>query len=339
MRLKQLAKNIFSKFVAIYAFFVSVWFLSYQFIQDSWWGLVVLDKFAEYFVLPAGLLFLLSVVTRKKTTILSACIPLLISLYFYSSFFIPQSLNSRITTEQKIRVATYNIWNHNSEIRKVISVINDTEADVIALQEITEAQREELIAGLKINYPHYHVSKPVYGGTTALFSRFQLLDVKELDIQIDRPSILANIVWNDQLVTVVSAHLNPSFWAYWRQPWPKVPGNYLQYIKDQNAQVLAIQTELERRDEVEATILACDCNSQETASTNRILRKTFKDTFRTLGWQTGSINSPNLRFERNLMHIDYHWYAGNLTPIAIYRGTQTAESDHEPVIADFVVER
>jgi len=295
---------------------VVLWFLTNQFIQDSWWGFVVLDKFAEYFILPSGLIFLLSLFSAKRSTKILACFPVLICLYFYASFFTPISSPNTPVGKQHFRVATYNIWNHNTDLDQVVNVVNDTNANVIALQEITEDQRGPLIA---------------------IFSRTPLADITELDIQIDRPSILANVEWNNRIVTVVSAHLNPSFWAYWRQPWQEIPGNYHQYIKDQNAQVLAIQAELQQRGDVEATFLACDCNSQETASTNRLLQKTFKDTFRTIGWQLGSPGATNLRFERDLMHIDYVWFAGNVNPTAIYRGTQTAGSDHEPVVADFLV--
>jgi len=304
--------KVISGVVNFYAVFLVTWFLSNRFIQDSWWGLVVLDKFAEYFVLPAGLFLALSFFTKKSTTIAAAAAPVVVFLYFYGSFFFP--ISSRVISEEGkyLRVATFNIWNHNQDLK-------------------------ELISGLESAYPYYHVSTPIYGGTTAVFSRYPLSEVKEIDIGIDRPSIITNIMWQNQVVTFISAHLNPSFWAYWRQPWKEIPGNYLQYIKDQNKQVLAIRSELEQRGEVEAVILACDCNSQETASTNRLLRTWFKDAFRSVGWQLGSTKSSFLAFERNLMHIDYVWYAGNVVPLAVYRGTQTAGSDHEPVIAEFII--
>jgi len=328
--------KLISGLVKFYSVFLVVWFLYSRYFQDSWWGLVVLDKFAEYFVLPAGIFLVLSFFTRR-TTVVFAAFPVLIFLYFYGTFFYPISAQDISDEDQYLRVATYNIWNHNQDLEQVAIAVGNTQADVIALQEITEEQEKDLIAGLESQYPHYHISKPVYGGTTAIFSRYRLSEVKEIDIGIDRPSIIANIVWQNQSVTLISAHLNPSFWAYWRQPWNKIPGNYLQYIKDQNAQVLAIQNELEQQGTVNAAILACDCNSQETASTNRLLRTTFKDAFRSVGWQLGSTPSSRLSFERNLMHIDYLWYSGNTVPVSVYRGTQTAGSDHEPVIADFIV--
>ena len=332
----KFANKIFKKIVLIYAVFVTVWFFFNRFMQDAWWGLTVLDKFAEYFLLPACAICLLSAFSRKISTTIFSLVPALISIFFYWSFFVPIKPGVEVQEIDRFRVATYNIWNQNDDIGNVISAINNTYSDVIALQEITEEHRLPLIDGLISTYPHYHISKPVYGGTTALFSRHPLSDIYEHDVQIDRPSIIANVSWYDKQITIVSAHLNPSFWAYWQQPWHKIPGNYQQYIKDQNMQVSSVIETIELRPDTDATILACDCNSQETASTNRLLSGQFNDVLKSVGWQIGDTGSENLRFERKLTHIDYIWYSGAIVPKSIYRGNQTAGSDHEPVIADFV---
>jgi len=335
VKLGEISIRILKSAVLAYAGFVAIWFFSNRLFQDSWWGLVVLDKFAEYLILPAIPVFIFSVFTRRKQTIVASFLPVLVCAFFYAPFLKPISSEADAENENHFRVATFNIWNHNKNIKAVVDVINATQADVIALQEITEEQRSQLVAGLVPTYPYYHISKPVYGGTTAIFSRFQLNNVVELDIQIDRPSIIADLIWNESVITVVSAHLNPSFWAYWRQPWFEIPGNYLKYIKDQNRQVKEIQNELEQRSKSKATFLACDCNSQETASTNRLLRKTFNETYRSLGWQLGKSVLPGFRFEHNLTHIDYIWFSGDMLPVAIYRGMQNSQSDHDPIMAVF----
>lgn len=171
--------------------------------------------------------FIVGLFSRKKQTILVSFLPLLIFAFFYAPFLRPVSATAIAGTDNRFRVATYNIWNHNKDIAQVVEVINEMSADVIALQEITDDQRTQLVSGLAKTYPYNHISKPVYGGTTSIFSRLPLSNVIEIDIQIDRPSIVADLVWNEKVVTVVSAHLNPSFWAYWRQPRREIPGNYL----------------------------------------------------------------------------------------------------------------
>ena len=312
-----------------------LWFIANQFFQDTFWGIVVLDKFGEYFLFASIPVFIVALLSMKKVAIFSATPPLMVCGYFFLPFFLQFQTPQAQSADVYLRVATYNIWNHNDDLDAVVKLINSSGPDVIAIQEITEAQRAKFVDLLSVAYPYYHVSKPVYGGTTALFSRIELQNLIELDSGIDRPAIVADFEWQGKLISIVSAHLNPSFWAYYQKPWLEIPGNYLQYIKDQNTQAQMIIDALKTRTDSIAHFLSCDCNSQETASTNRLLNSLFKETFRSLGWQLGDPIESNLRYERDLSHIDYIWYTGDVEPIAIYRSRGSAGSDHEPLFADF----
>jgi len=324
-----------SRIIKTYCVLTILWFLSNRFLQDSWWGLVVLDKFAEYFLFASVPVLLLSLFSRNKTTILSATVPVMVCAFFYLPFFLKMTVPDAAEDTSYFRMATFNIWNHNKDIEAVVALINSAQSDVIALQEITDVQQSELTERLSRTYPYYHVSKQVYGGTTALFSRHKLFNLVELDINIDRPAILADLDWHGTNISVASAHLNPSFWAYHQQPWKQIPGNYHQYIKDQNAQANMIIDAFKNRTGSQAFFLGCDCNSQETASTNRLLSTFFKDTFRSIGWQRGYPANQSLSYEHNLMHIDYVWYAGHVIPNGIYRTKDSVGSDHQQVLADF----
>lgn len=327
--------SLIKKTATAYAVFVLLWFTANQLFQDSWWGIVILDKFAEYFLVAAVPIFLLSLLSRHTITVLLAVLPVAIAGYFYAPLISNFSKHTIIDRSERLRVTTYNIWNHNKELYAVDNIIKSIDSDVIALQEITEDQRLVVMNYLNSRYPYSHISKPILGGTTALFSRYSLENIIELDFGIDRPAIVADMQWQGVRVTVVSAHLNPSFWAYYQQPWYRIPGNYHQYIKDQNQQAAMIIEEVKTRTESAAVFLACDCNSQETASTNKLLRSYFKETFRSLGLQLGSPTNEALEFERKLNHIDYVWFAGSVEPAALYRAKESAGSDHQPVIADF----
>ena len=319
----------------MYCVFIVLWFLSNRLLQDSWWGLVVLDKYAGYFLFGSIPVVVLALLSRKKSWILTASIPLLVCAYFYLPFILPISTSKPLPDTGNLRIATFNIWNHNEDIEAVVALINEVNSDVIAIQEVTDVQRLELISLLSTTYPHYHVSKPVYGGTTALFSRHEMYNVVELEFDIDRPAIVADFDWQGHKVSLVSAHLNPSFWAYHQQPWRKIPANFHQYIKDQNTQALMIINTQKNRAASDAYFIACDCNSQETASTNRLFNSVFSDTLKTIGWQTGVPMDENLRYEHNLLHIDYIWHSGNAKPSALYRTKNSAGSDHDQIVADF----
>jgi len=327
--------SAFKRLIQAYSVFVVIWFLANRFIQDSWWGLTILDKFAEYFLVASIPVFILSWFFRGRAMVLFSLLPVLVTAFFYLPFVSKFPIPMTKPNAGYFRMATYNIWNHNTNLDIAVKTINEINADAIAIQELTDVQQSEFVTLLSPSYPHYYVSQQVYGGTTALFSKTELINAVELDFDIDRPAVVADVEWNGNVISVVSAHLNPSFWAYHDKPLLEIPGNFSGYIKDQNTQAQMILDEFVKRSDSNAHMLACDCNSQETASTNRLLRTQLKEPFRTLGWQMGMESGGKIKYEKNLSHIDYIWFAGDAQPVAIYRATETAGSDHELVFADF----
>lgn len=323
--------------IRLYGLFVSLWFVANQFFQDAWWPFVVLDKFAEYFLVASVPILLISLFTKKKLTMVLAVLPVLVTGYFYMPLLKPAGDAVAVEANDTLRIATYNIWNHNKDLAGVVELLRTTNADVVAVQEITDVQQEEFVERMSALYPHYLVSEQVYGGTTALFSKLDLYNVQELNFNIDRPAVIAEVKKNGSAVAVVSAHLNPSFWAYHDQPLLEIPRNYHRYIKDQNTQASMIIDALSARDGLSGAVLACDCNSQETASTNRLLSTYFKDAFRFIGLQLGEAPEAGLQYERKLSHIDYVWFAGDIKPVSIFRAKSGAGSDHAPVMADFYI--
>ena len=55
-----------------YSVFVLAWFLTNLIAQDSYWLLVGLDKFANYFLFPSLLILLLSLLSRSTKNIAAA---------------------------------------------------------------------------------------------------------------------------------------------------------------------------------------------------------------------------------------------------------------------------
>ena len=133
------------RLLQIYSLLVALWFLCNRLLQDSWWGLVVLDKFAEYFLFASIPVFLLSLLFRNKLTIHAAVLPLAACAFFCLPFFFKIQSPKIPTESDYLRVGTFNLWNHNKDIEGVVELLNNGNADVISVQEITQVQRPELV--------------------------------------------------------------------------------------------------------------------------------------------------------------------------------------------------
>ncbi|MGF1524391.1 MAG: endonuclease/exonuclease/phosphatase family protein [Leptolyngbyaceae cyanobacterium] len=231
-------------------------------------------------------------------------------------------------------MSTYNILNSNKNIDGLLAVIEQADSDLLAIQELTERLRSQIMDRLTQAYPYYYVSTPIRGGTTALFSKLPLMAIAELDFGINRPAVIATTTVDGREITVISAHLNPIYYALNNRPLKDMPRAIQQYIRDQNKQAKLLIDVLQDY-ESDAFILGCDCNSRATASTNKILEHFFLDAANVVGWGLGNTPIEASVHEHDLNRIDYIWYAGALKTKGVYRIANSGGSDHQLIFSDF----
>ncbi len=320
--------------IATYSLFVVLWFAAYLIVPDQWWPLILLNKLAYFFLVVAIPVFIVALLSWKKSTVGLALLPVLVFAYFYAPFLIPN--NAIEKNAPSLRVMTYNIWNQNKDIDSILKVINTAAPDVVAVQELMVDIQEEFVENMAISYPYYHVSPEVYGGTTAIFSKHDFTNVIEVDFKIDRPAIAVDIIIGDKAVTVIGAHLYPSYYSYHDRPVSEMPKAIGQYIKDQQSQIKLLVDLIKSTSDI-PVVLACDCNVQRTSSSRLLLEEVLTDSAVTLGWSLADQMPAGAKYEHNIDHIDYIWYAGPVRPMGLYRSIDAGGSDHAPIFADLFI--
>ena len=324
-----------------YLLLIGAWMLGRLVARDAWWPLVLLDKWGTWLLLAAWPVLVLAVATGRRWRIVAAAVPCLLFVQLHAPYLVPRpapavasSADGSPADEPTLRVMTYNVWNGNADLDRIAGAILGSGADVVAVQELVESRKAGLVERLETVYPHRFVSAPNRGGTTALFSRRPLGSVRALDFGIDRPAILADVTVAGAPVTVVSAHLNPSWYAYNERPIRTMPAAIERYVVDQREQVRQLIAVLRARSS-ERIVLACDCNVQKGSSTRSLLGSFFRDAAAATGWQRGEVPLPGTVHERGLLSIDCLWFRGPLAPRGVYRALDAGGSDHAPLFADF----
>ena len=105
----------------------------------------------------------------------------------------------------------------------------------------------------------------------------------------------------------------------------------------QNMQAKLIVDEIQEFEGI--VILGCDCNSKETSSSYRILANTLSNSARVAGWSLFGETPESTKYDRNLQHIDYIFYRGELEPFQVVTIKNSGGSDHSPVLAFFEMKR
>jgi endonuclease/exonuclease/phosphatase (EEP) superfamily protein YafD len=291
--------------------------------------MALLNRIVSPLFAPAPFAILLALVTRQGRALVVSLIPLLIFGGLFWPYLIPRP--ALVTRGPVLRVMTYNILYSNTDYDAVANVIRTYQPDLTALQEVQPRMMLELTTRLQDAYPFSQMGHEHPYGTTAVFSRYPMLNSRVLSLELDRTAVVSEVDVNGAPVTFISAHLL----AYGLQ-WvalPDIPRAVQQRVIDQNRQASLLIKEVQSRGG--AVILACDCNSQETSVSYRLLTGTMTNAARAAGWRMGTPAITGAQRDTDVQHIDYVFYRGALEPIQVYTVQAYGGSDHLPVLALF----
>jgi endonuclease/exonuclease/phosphatase (EEP) superfamily protein YafD len=192
-------------------------------------------------------LLLASLVLRRPWMMAVACVTVLLQ-------WLPSALLSGRATahestvlacrEEPLRVVTANAWFANPDYTELVAWLSRSDADIIALQEITP-QSVLALESLAQAYPYRKVipRDDPYG--IALLSRWPIDAVLSMDFAEDGlPSLVANLGVHGRKLQVIALHTR----------WPVLPG--LQVARDRALQQAAAHAFTRP----EATILLGDLN-------------------------------------------------------------------------------
>lgn len=289
--------------------------------------MLLLDHMAVYLFVPAPLFAILSWQRKHKWLIGFSFLPILIFAYLFWPNLKP--LSTPVRQSSDVRVMTFNILQCNDNYEAIVQVVLRYEPDLVALQEVSDQAFRQLKERLQMRYPFAFLGDSARGGTVAVFSRFPFDEVVSVDLGIGRPAGWVHTTINNQEIIFISAHLHSWHWALTGDVG-EIPAGLNTYLTDQHQQVNLL---LEAIDQSTAPliILACDCNSTETASSYRLLNQTLTNVRDT---PCSLANNANLPTDHRLYRLDYVFYEGDVGAGRVLRVPDKAGSDHYPIIAD-----
>ncbi len=211
------------------------------------WPFELFAHFRWQIGIAALALLLASLVLRQPWMMVVACVTVVMQwlpgvlMSGRASAHEPTALTCR---DQQLRVVTANAWFANTDHTALVAWLSQSDADIIALQEITP-QWALALEPLARAYPYRKVMARDDPYGIALLSRWPIADVQPVDFAGDgMPSLVANLDVDGRKLRVIALHTR----------WPVLPD--LQVARDralQQAAALALT-------QPEATILLGDLN-------------------------------------------------------------------------------
>ena len=317
----------------IYVIFITSWFILWLTVGDRSWWLTILNTIVPCLFLPTLLLLFLFIRIRSFKVVFQLLIPVLVFGTLYFPYLFPRTTNTN--GNPNLSVITYNALFSNTDYDNVAQVIRTYQPDFVTFQEIQPVMMEALKQRLGDVYPYSIMGLEHSFGTTAIFSRHPSSNAYILDLGVGGTAVVWEAQINQKNIKVISAHLL----AYDLQgvEVPDMPKAIMGRTVAQNMQAQLIIDELHKYKGI--VILGCDCNSKETSSSYRILASTLNNSARVAGWSLFGKTPENTKYDRNMQHIDYVFYRGELEPVQVVTIKNRGGSDHSPILAFFEVKR
>lgn len=226
---------------------------------------------------------------------------------------------------------TYNVGNGLAQPGRLATLLLETAADVVGLQELAALQAEALAGDLASLYP-YQVLVPSGFSGKGLLSRFPFLHQEQLPLYPARPDLRAVVDMNGIPLSVLLAHPPP----------PRLSGSHIAFDAATLAQLQGL-TELAIQHA--PTVLLGDFNmTRRNPRYARFMAAGLVDAFAVAGTGHGWTLPVRLghaaRFNHGLQRlplrpvarVDYIWYTPPLHAEVAWVGSDGG-SDHLPVLA------
>jgi vancomycin resistance protein VanJ len=296
----------------------------------AWWAFA-LNAMLVYAFLPALAVLGVALLTRRRDMWAVFAASLIIWLLMWGRLFLPR-LPAAQAGGPTFTVMSHNILGYNFNTQATVRVIRESNADVIALQELNPENAEAIERELGDEYPYRWLDPQpsVVGG--GLISRlpFERLDAGPLD-QIAWVSIPMAVRLDVQgrAVTLVRFHAFAG------------PGSV--HARQWQAQLLAEYA----RSHSGPLVFVGDLNATDQNVAYDLIARTMRDAWREAGWGLGNTfpGEPTAEVGGSrplvagipvpmwLVRIDFVFHSADLKTLEARLGPYDGASDHRPVIA------
>ena len=314
----------------LYLIFIVTYLALRVVLNDDWWWVAFLNAFAVYTFLPAFVLGALTTLAGLWRATARLGIVAIIAVIWFGQFFQPKSVG--ISGAPTIKVVTLNVLGGSANDAKITAWLEETDADFVLLQELTDDFAETLFSEVSDRYPHqYHEAREDWW-LTGLLSKHEILEASDLDNSKRRQRFVVNV--DGVEIALYNVHLSMPV-----RPEPRfinTPSSWLNLAlrydeAARNAQIDTLLAAL--KEEPLPYIVGGDFNLSQHSIKYSSLAVVMTDSFRETETGLGPTYPASASIIPPLIRIDYIWHnRDSFQAIATEIGPDLG-SDHLPVTA------
>lgn len=323
--LRSAALNLLVALIEVYGLIVSGMLLLRALVGESVGLVGLFTSFLHVLILPSLILLPLIIALRFRWTAMLLVAPVILTFVTYAPYFVPRAANVSAATTQ-VQLLSFNINGRNRRIDDVLKVIEQSKADMVAIQELSPWMAEAFAMQLQDVYPHQALHPRDDLSGQGILSRYPITQDEYWQINLGHQRV--QIDYPGTTITLFNTH-------------PIHPLRGTRYDGDSRAEEV---TDILNRAAGESgrLLIIGDFNMTEfTEDYARIVRR-YTDTYREVGWGLGFTfphfgNAFGLVFMPPLARIDYVFHSRDFQAIEAHVGMDAAGSDHFPLFASLAL--
>lgn len=321
--------------VNLYIIGLLSWFVLHMVFADRWGLLFLLNSFSIYAFVPLIAIVPMALLTGRRMLIIGSGIALVAGIMLHGATFVPRHTPVLAAGQPAIKVMTYNVLGFNINPEGIASVLRESQADVISIEELNPENAHAIEHTLADVYP-YQILRPQVGTTgTGIISRYPLRQATELSVGpawADRSHILAYVDIGGREILFMQFHAVP----------PSL-GNLHATVRLREQQAQNIADFAQSLDI--PFIAAGDFNATDTSLAYANMTSVLSDSWKEAGWGTGHtfpgaaghgssrLQVGPLVVPQWLVRIDYIFHSNEWQTLSADIGPWDGQSDHRPVMA------
>lgn len=307
------------------------WLALYLTLGDLSPLLFALNSLGVYLFLPLPVALAAGLLLRQWPAVGLGLAGALAWAVLFGGLFLPEL--GAAPAGQPLRVMTTNLLGFNTDTAAVLAALRASDADLIALQELSPLQAAAIRTALSAEYPFMVLDPRTGVSGSGVISRYPLTPTGETlpGEWIGTPHVL-RVEVNGQAVTFIRVHALSG----------------LRPVREREAAARALAEFAAQQ--AGPVIVAGDLNATPLSTAHRVLTQNLRDAWQAQGWGLGhtfpGALSPGssrpvisgVPAPQWLIRIDYIFYSPGVAATAAFIGPWDRTSDHRPVIADLILE-
>lgn len=320
-----------------YLIIVFTWVILNGVFGDRWGWLFLLNSFAVYLFILFPIPLVAAIITQRRSLMIGSIGVFIVAIYFYGNLFLP-SYTQTLKTDSQLTVMTFNILGYNTQPEGVLTSITESDAGIIALQELNPEIAAAIQEKLIDEYPYQTLDPKIGTQGMGVISRHPLREnpTTLTGIWVGEPLIL-EVNWEDTDIILVNFHAIP--------PGSVIHSKRLNFTtQERNRQIGELISFVNKLKE--PVIVLGDLNVTEKNDAYKIAEASLMDAWSEKGWgfghtfpgaaSTGSSRPAILGIPlapKWLVRLDYVFCSNEWQVESASFGQWDGVSDHRPVKA------